>query len=51
MMELESYVRKLSDRSGNPSDRIPYQLADVIMSIRQLLKKIEELKNGKGGKA
>ena len=45
LLELEDYVRRLVERSGNPSDRIPYQLIDVITSIQQLLERIEELKN------
>jgi hypothetical protein len=36
--ELEKYVKLLTDSSGNPSDRIPHQLSDVIKALRQLLR-------------
>lgn len=48
-LEIENYVLQLTERSSNPSDRIPYQLVDVLASIRQLLNRIEELKNGNTG--
>lgn len=45
LLDLEVYVKQLIEQSGGPSDRIPYQLVDVMASIRQLLMRIEELKN------
>jgi integrase len=46
LLELEAYVERLIEHSGNPSDRIPHQLVDIMTAIRQLLKRIEEMKNG-----
>src|SRR2546423_5819240 len=37
LLELEAHVKELIEQSGNPSDRIPHQLADVMASIRQLM--------------
>jgi integrase len=48
LLELEAYVQQLVNRSKNRSDRIPHQLVDVIVAIRQLLKRIEELREGDG---
>jgi integrase len=41
LRELEAYVQQLTARSGNPSDRIPHQLQDVIASIQSLLAKLQ----------
>lgn len=52
LIELESYVQQLVERCNNPSDKIPHQLVDVIVSIRQLLERIGELNHsGKHEKA
>jgi hypothetical protein len=48
--ELEAFVKTLVERSANQSDRIPYQLTDVVASLRQLLDRINDLKNGKKDK-
>jgi integrase len=42
LRELEIYVVDLMQRTGNRSDRIPYQLSEVITAIRSLLLKLEE---------
>ncbi|MET0462601.1 MAG: site-specific integrase [Chitinophagaceae bacterium] len=42
LRELEIYVLDLMQRTGNRSDRIPYQLSEVITAIRSLLLKLEE---------
>jgi integrase len=47
LRELEIYVLDLMQRTENRSDRIPYQLVEVITAIRSLLLKLEE--DGKGG--
>lgn len=41
LRELEAYVRQLTARSGNSSDRIPHQLQDVIASLRSLLARLQ----------
>lgn len=52
LIELETYVQQLVEGCNNPSDKIPYQLTEVIVSIRQLLDRIGELKHsGKREKA
>jgi integrase len=43
LLELETYVRGLIEKSANPSDRIPYQLAEVMLAVRQLLGRISQL--------
>ncbi|HLL14271.1 MAG TPA: hypothetical protein VK388_04265 [Pyrinomonadaceae bacterium] len=48
LLELETYVESLIKKSANPSDRIPHQLSDVIIAIRQLLNRIRQMKNGEG---
>lgn len=48
LLELETYVQNLIEKSANPSDRIPNQLTDVIVAIRQLLGRINQMKNGEG---
>lgn len=51
LTELEGYVQQLVEGRGNSNDKIPYQLAEVIVSIRQLLERIGELKrSGKSEK-
>jgi integrase len=45
LLELESYVRSLVENSGAPTNRIPYQLVDVMTAVRQLLERIKELEN------
>jgi integrase len=45
LQELEIFVHSLIERSANQADRIPYQLTNVITSIRELLTRIEEMKN------
>jgi hypothetical protein len=39
--ELQLHVRKLAQRGGNPSDRIPKQLQGVIEAIQDLLETLE----------
>jgi integrase len=46
LRELEIYVLDLMQRSMNKSDRIPYQLTEVITAIRSLLVKLEEPRKG-----
>lgn len=46
LLELETYVKGLIEKSANPSDRIPYQLTEVILAIRQLLGRINQIKSG-----
>jgi integrase len=41
LRELEAYVQQLTARSGNPSDRIPHQLQNVIASLRSLLTRLQ----------
>jgi integrase len=41
LRELEVYLQQLTASSGNPSDRIPHQLQDVIVSIQSLLAKLQ----------
>lgn len=41
LQELQIHVRTLEERSGNPSDRIPHQLQEVMEAIRALLVRIE----------
>lgn len=45
LAELETYVQQLVEGCNYPSDKIPYQLTEVIVSIRQLLERIAELKH------
>lgn len=45
LKELEEFVQSLINTSANQADRIPYQLVDVITSLRQLVAKVEDLKN------
>lgn len=45
--ELKSFVRSLIENSTNPADRVPYQLVEVMTSIRQLLLRIEDRNNAK----
>ena len=49
LKELESFVQSLVEKAANQSDRIPYQLVDVIVALRQLLTRIEVMKNGEEG--
>jgi integrase len=51
LKELENFVESLLGESTNYSDRIPFQLADVIASLRQLLTKIRESKSDKNANA
>jgi hypothetical protein len=44
--ELETFVQSLIAQSVNQSDRIPYQLVEVVTAIRQLLSRIQEMKSG-----
>lgn len=46
LQELERFVESLIDKSANQADRIPYQLVDVITSVRVLLTKIDRIRNG-----
>jgi hypothetical protein len=46
LQELEKFVESLIEKSANQADRIPYQLVDVITSVRVLLAKIDRVKNG-----
>jgi len=39
--ELQLHIQGLSQRGGNPSDRIPKQLAGVIEAIQELLVRLE----------
>ena len=39
--ELQLHVQGLSQRDGNPSNRIPKQLEGVIEAIQELLKRLE----------
>ncbi|MEW5976417.1 MAG: site-specific integrase [Acidobacteriota bacterium] len=41
LQELETYVQQLREQSGNPSDRIPYQLAETLRAIRNVLRQIQ----------
>ncbi|MDT5270386.1 MAG: hypothetical protein QOH49_2572 [Acidobacteriota bacterium] len=45
LLELETFVKGLIEKSANPSDRIPYQLTEVILAIRQLLGRINQIKS------
>lgn len=45
LQELETFVQSLIERSANRADRIPHQLTDVIASLRQLLTRIEDMKD------
>lgn len=47
LQELEAFVESLIEKSANQADRIPYQLVDVITSVRVLLGRIGQIKNGK----
>ncbi|HEX8131595.1 MAG TPA: hypothetical protein VF527_21040 [Pyrinomonadaceae bacterium] len=42
LTELEFHILDLMNRTGNSSDRIPYQLAEVITAIRSLLLKLDK---------
>jgi hypothetical protein len=44
LQELEIYVQELIEGAGNPSDRIPYQLREVMSALRAVLARIERLK-------
>jgi hypothetical protein len=39
--ELQLHVQGLSQRDGNPSNRIPKQLEGVIEAIQELLERLE----------
>jgi integrase len=41
LQELEDYVGQLREQSRNPSDRIPYQLAETLRAIRQVVERIQ----------
>jgi integrase len=47
LQELEAFAESLVHKSPTYSDRIPYQLVDVLASVRQLLARIREITNGK----
>jgi hypothetical protein len=42
LQELEDYNVSLAKRTGNPTDRIPHQLGEVIAAIKALLRKLQE---------
>lgn len=40
--ELENYVERMAETSGNPHDRIPHQLKETILAVKALLVKLEK---------
>lgn len=48
LRELETHAQCLAKNSGNPSDRIPHQLDDVMAAIKALLLKIRCLEQSEG---
>lgn len=44
--ELRAQVRALRQRSGNPSDRIPHQLTEVMEAIQAVLAEIDNCQKG-----
>jgi hypothetical protein len=46
LKELQTHVQALRQRSGNPSDRIPHQLQEVMEAIQAVLIQIENRQRG-----
>ena len=46
LKELETHTQTLRERSGNPSDRIPHQLEEVMEAIQAVLVQIENCPRG-----
>jgi integrase len=44
LQELETFVQQLIECTGNPSDRIPHQLREVMSALRAVIARIDELK-------